>query len=103
MDILKEFRNILSGQQIQVYTDYETLTYKTFHTERVMKWRFFLEEYNSELIYIRGSKNIAADALSRLDIVDTNNPIKPNMSSLAEHFSLEKEDGLQTLNYKTIM
>ena len=46
-----------------------------------MRWRLFLEEYNPELIYIQGSKIVAADALSRLDIVDTNNPIKPNMSS----------------------
>ena len=36
-------------------------------------------------------------------IVDTNNPIKHIMSSLAEHFSLEKEDVLHPVNYKTIM
>ena len=35
-----------------------------------------------------------ADVLSRLDIIGTNNSIKPNMSSLVEHFSLEKEDSL---------
>ena len=45
-----------------------------------------LEEYNQELIYIKGSKIIVADALHRLNIVDTNNPIKPNISSLPEHF-----------------
>ena len=56
-----------------------------------MTWRLILEEYNPEIIYIRGSKHIAADALSRLNIVDTNNPIKTNMSSLAEHFSSEKK------------
>ena len=44
-----------------------------------MRWRLILEEYNPELIYKQGFKNIVADALSRLDIVDTNNPIKPNM------------------------
>ena len=68
-----------------------------------MKWRLILEEYNPELIYIQGCKNIAADALSRLDILDTNNSIKFNMSSLAEHLSLEKEDVLHPVNYKTIM
>ena len=41
---------------------------------------------------------MAADALSRLDIVDSNNPIKPNISSLAEHFFLEKEDVPQPVN-----
>ena len=63
-----------------------------------MRWRLILEEYNSELIYIQGSKNIATDALGRLEIVDTNNPIKPNMSSLAEDFSHEKEDVLHPIN-----
>ena len=48
-------------------------------------------------------KNITADTLSRLDIVDTNNLIKTKMLSLAEHFSLEKEDILHPLIYKTIM
>ena len=97
---LKELRNILLGQQIKVYIDHKNLTYKTFDTERVMRWMLILEEYNPELICAQGSKNIVADALSRLD---TNNPIKPNMSSLAGHFSLEKEDVLHPVNYKTIM
>ena len=48
-----------------------------------MRWRLILEEYNPELIYIHGFKYIAVDILSRLDIVDTNNPIKHNMPSLA--------------------
>ena len=87
----KEFRNMILVQQIKVYTDHKNLTYKTFNTERVMRWRLILEENNPKLIYIQGSRNIAAHALSRLDIVDTNNPIKSNMSSLAEHISLEKE------------
>ena len=52
---LKEFRNILLGQQIKVYTDHKNLSYKTFHTERIMRLRLILEEYNAELIYIQGS------------------------------------------------
>ena len=83
----KEFRNILLGQQIKIYTDHKNLTYKRFNTERVMRWRLIPEEYNPVLMYIQGSRNIVADALSRLDIVDPDNPIKPDMLSLAEHFS----------------
>ena len=37
VETLKEFRNILLGQKIKVYTDHENLTYKTFNTERVMR------------------------------------------------------------------
>jgi hypothetical protein len=36
VETLKEFRNILLGQRIVVYTDHKNLTYKNFNTERVM-------------------------------------------------------------------
>ena len=68
VETLKEFRNILLGQRIRVYTDHKNLTYKTFNTDRVMRWRLIVEEFNPELIYIKGQNNIIADALSRLDI-----------------------------------
>ena len=38
VETLKEFRNILLGQQIKVYTDHKNLTYKSFNTEQVMRW-----------------------------------------------------------------
>ena len=37
VETLKEFRNILLGQQIKIYTDHKNLTYKTFNTDRVMR------------------------------------------------------------------
>ena len=52
-ETLKEFRDILLGQQIKVYTKHKNLTYKTFNTERVMIRRLILEEYYPELIYIQ--------------------------------------------------
>ena len=61
-ETLKEFKNIRLGHQIKVYTDHNNLTYKTFNMERVKLWRLILEEYSSELIYIKVSKNIAAHA-----------------------------------------
>ena len=63
------------------YTDHKNLTYKTFNTEQIRQWELILEEYSPELIYIQGFKNTAADALSRLDIVDTPNPIKNKFKS----------------------
>ena len=68
VETLKEFRNILLGQRIRIYTDHKNLTYKNFNTERVMRWRLILEEYNPELNYTKGTTNIIADALSRLDM-----------------------------------
>ena len=44
------------------------------------------------LICIQGSKNIAADALSRLDMVCTPNPVKNNFKSVNEYYRLEDHD-----------
>ena len=54
VETLKEFRNILLGQKIIVYTDHKNLTYKVFNTERVMRWRLIIEEYGpvEEINYI---------------------------------------------------
>ena len=37
------------------------------------------------MIYIQGSKNIAADALSRLYIADTPNSVNINIKSINNH------------------
>ena len=71
VETLKEFRNILLGQKIIVHTDHKNLTYANFNTERVMRWRLILEEYGPELRYIKGPKNVAADALSRLPLKES--------------------------------
>ena len=105
VETLKEFRNILLGQQIKVYTDHKNLTYKQFNTERVMRWRLILEEYGPELVYIQGNKNVVADALSRLDL-DTTDQVEATVDSMAEHFALSDRDlpkEIHPTNYKTIM
>jgi transposase InsO family protein len=83
VETLKEFRNILMGQQIVVHTDHKNLTYKVFNTERVMRWRLICEEFGAELRYIKGSHNIVADALSRLDL-DPSLQSEPDYSVLDE-------------------
>ena len=67
VETLKEFRTILLGQKIVIHTDHQNLTYKQFNSERVMRWRLYIEEYSPDLQYIPGDKNVVADALSRLD------------------------------------
>jgi hypothetical protein len=54
VETLKEFRNILLGQQINVYTDHQNLTYKQFNTNRVMRWRLLSEEYGPNILYVQG-------------------------------------------------
>ena len=52
VETLKEFRNILLGHKITVYTDHKNLTCKNFNTERVICWCLVLEEYGPEFKYI---------------------------------------------------
>ena len=72
VETLKEYRNILLGQQIEVFTDHKNLVYKTFNTERVMRWRLIMiEEFGPKLTYIKGASNVVADALSRMRLSES--------------------------------
>ena len=73
LETLKEFRNILLDQQIQIHTAHRSLTYETFNTERVHRWRLILKEWP---LYIKGERNIVADDLSRIDLSKSNNMFK---------------------------
>jgi hypothetical protein len=57
--------------QLIVHTDHENLTYKHINSDRVMRWRLYIEEYSPNLCYIKGTKNVVADALSRLGILNS--------------------------------
>jgi len=70
VETLKEYRNVLLGQQIEVFTDHKNLVYKHFNTERVVRWRLLLEEFGPKPTHVKGVNNIVADALSRLEIVE---------------------------------
>ena len=63
---IKKFHNILLGHQITVYTDHKNLTYKHFNTERVMHCCIILEEFGSEVKYIKGENNVVFNSLSCL-------------------------------------
>ena len=89
---LKEFRNILLGQQVIVHTDHKNLTCKNFNTEQVMRWRLVLEEFGPELNYIKGENNIVADALSRLD-----------MDNQQEVFNITEATGYDDVVYYSLL
>jgi RNase H-like domain found in reverse transcriptase len=56
VETLQEYRTILYGQLINIYTDHKNLTFANFNTDRVRRWRLILEEYGPTIIYLEGKK-----------------------------------------------
>ena len=70
LECLKEFRSILLGQQIKVYTDHKNLVYDAsgMTSQQVLRWCLLLKEFSPDICYIKGEHNRVTDALSRLSI-----------------------------------
>ena len=60
---------MLWGQRLKVFTDHKNLVQSAlgYTCNRVYRWRLILEEYDPEILYIKGENNIVADAISRLE------------------------------------
>ena len=76
IETLKEFRGMLWGQKITVYTDHMNLMRDALglQSSRVYHWRLLIEEFGPEIIYIKGIHNTVADAISRLEYDPAINP-----------------------------
>jgi hypothetical protein len=88
VEILKEYRHLLLGNKIIVHTDHKNLLYPTENNLRVKRWKLLLEEYQPEMHYIKGVKNIGADSFSRL----SREPSVEPSNTIEELFSAENED-----------
>jgi hypothetical protein len=67
VETFKECRTMLYGcQELHVHTDHTNLLYHSLASQRVTRWRLFIEDFNPIFAYIKGSRNTLADALSHL-------------------------------------
>ena len=53
---LKEFRTILLGQQLKIFTEHKNPTCKFFNNDRVLRWILILEEHSPEIEYTPDEK-----------------------------------------------
>ena len=53
-----------------MYTDHKNFTIHTLSIQRVLRWRICIDELDSSLQYIEGTKNILAVCFSQLPIMD---------------------------------
>ncbi len=69
VETLKEFKEMLWEQRLNVYTDHKNLTRDGLGltSNRVTRWRILLEEYAPKIIYIKGIHNTVVDAIYPLD------------------------------------
>ena len=88
---LKEFRSILLGQEIIIYTDHKNLESDLAHltSQMGLRWRLLIEEYGIVIKYIKGVTNTVADALSRLDFTATKSD---NASTVEYVFAMTDAD-----------
>jgi predicted aspartyl protease len=88
-----KFRYYLYGKKFKIITDHNPLVYLnniTLSSERLTRWRLRLSEYDFEIEYRKGKANGNADSMSRIEIDDSNEPLKDNLEQI---FSIHQEEG----------
>ncbi len=63
----QELEYLLNDRYFTLRTDHANLTYiRDSGSEKVRRWKLYIQEYNFDIEHIPGEKNIVADALTRL-------------------------------------
>ena len=66
--VLKQFRHYLLGRQFQLVTDHAPLQWLSAQKMEGMlcRWALAMQEYDFQIVHLKGSLNTNADSLSRL-------------------------------------
>jgi len=68
-ETLNEFKGMLQGQRIKVFTEHKNLIQEALGltSDHVYQWSLLLEEFGPKMVHIKGIHNTVACAISRLD------------------------------------
>ncbi len=95
---------MLWGHRLKVYTDHKNLIQDTLGltSDRVYQWRLLLKEFGPKMVYIKGTHNTVADAISCLDC----GPIpseQQNWMTFTKywcHYTMQEESDINTSGYQ---
>ncbi len=67
---LREFRSMLLGAELHIYTDHKNILNVGDLSEQQLLWISYVDEYGPTIHYIEGPHNVIADTFSRLSRKD---------------------------------
>jgi hypothetical protein len=80
--VFEKFRSYIVNSKVIVYTDHVAIKYlfsKKDAKPRLIKWILLLQEFDVEIRDKKGSENVVADHLSRMNCEDDKDPIEDKM------------------------
>ena len=63
---LREWEYLLRDVSFTIRTDHKNLRYLNTNTQKVVRWKLAIQEFNFHVEYLAGPENVVADALSRI-------------------------------------
>ena len=63
---LREFRSMLLGAELHIYTDHKNILNVGDSSERRLRWISYVDEYGPNIHYIEGPRNVIVDTFSSL-------------------------------------
>lgn len=85
-EAVRHFRHFLEARECTIFTDHKPIVYAfrkrtDNYTNRQSRWLSFVSEFTTDIIFLNGIKNDAADALSRISEIHMPNVIDYNKLS----------------------
>jgi hypothetical protein len=92
---LRKLEHYLQGTKFTLFTDHKNLTYLNKDpSPKFMRWKVAVQEYNFDVAYIEGHKNVLVDGFSRFCPKDLEAELEPPDRTIAmflESYPLEEQ------------